>query len=100
MLGYIMTVPAYMLDALGLACYKGESFVNARHYLTDQSWCTIEKASTIRKMWQEEEGVNYTLNAIPKWIPPILGSNYFEQWDALFNEVISLIDDNGEGSRS
>jgi len=92
MLGYIMTVPAYLMDGLGRGCYKGDSFRLARTYFSNRAWAVIDKASEIRRLWQEREGTAYRLNAIPEWVPSILGDNYFEEWLLLLDEAIMQIE--------
>jgi hypothetical protein len=78
LLGYLMTVPAYVLDARGQACHKRESFVQARKYFSNAAWSVIERASAVRAAWPERQGVTYTGNAIPQWIRDMLGPDYFE----------------------
>jgi len=92
MLGYVMTTPAYLMEGVGRGCYKGHSFALARPYFSDQAWAVLEKASTVRRSWQEKEGVSYKLNAIPAWVRDILGEHYFEDWLLLLEEAIDQIE--------
>ena len=87
-----MTTPAYLMDGLGKGCYKGDSFSIARPFYSAKAWEVIEKASKIRSLWQEKEGANYRLNAIPLWVQEILGDYYFEEWLLLLEETISIIE--------
>lgn len=81
LLGYLMTVPAYVLDARGQACGKRESFTLARGIFSTAAWSVIERASAVRAAWPEREGVKYAGNAIPQWVRDLLGTDYFK--DAL-----------------
>jgi hypothetical protein len=81
LLGYLMTVPAYVLDALGRACHKRDSFVRARPILSPASWSIIDRISSVRAEWPQREGVAYNGNRIPDWVQNRLGAAYFE--DAL-----------------
>ncbi len=88
MLGYVMTVPAYLLEGLGQSCYKGDSFELARRYFSDSAWIIVDKASEIRRLWQEREYGTYKLNAIPNWVRQTLGPHFIQESLALIDEAL------------
>ncbi|MBI4137762.1 MAG: nucleotidyltransferase domain-containing protein [Candidatus Sungbacteria bacterium] len=89
LLGYVMTVPSYVLDGRGQACHKAESFARARHLFSDRAWSIIDKATRIRSEWQEREGASYQGNAVPLWLQDLLGPNYFEDCLTLLEEAVA-----------
>jgi len=89
LLGYLMTVPAYVLDARGQACYKRESFVHARELFSDGAWSVIERATAIRARWPELEGLTYTGNTIPVWVREMLGPDYFNDALRVLEEAVA-----------
>jgi hypothetical protein len=97
LLGYLMTVPTYVLDARGQACYKRESFVLARGFFSEEAWSVVERATAIRARWPELEGVTYAGNAIPAWIRDMLGPDYFEDALRLLEEAVIAVT-SSEGS--
>ncbi len=52
--------------------------------------------SVLHRHTRRVESIYKKYYAIPKWIPPILGVSYFEEWDELFKEVLSIIAENHE----
>jgi len=88
LLGYVMTVPAYYMDATGRGCYKGDSFARARPEISDTAWAIVDRASRIRTLWAEKEGTAYTGNAVPGWLRDILGPEYIADALRLIEEVI------------
>jgi predicted nucleotidyltransferase len=91
LLGYLMTVPAYVLDACGKPSPKRESFARARQYFSDDAWMTITRASAVRSQWPDREGVTYSGNAIPAWLRQTLGECYFEDALRLLDEAVNAI---------
>lgn len=91
LLGYVVNVPAYFLDAVHQPCYKKESFVRARQYFSDKAWSIIERATAVRSTWFLKEGMSYTGNAIPNWVQEMLGPNYIEDSLYLVDEAVALI---------
>jgi hypothetical protein len=91
LLGYIMTVPAYFMDGIEKGCYKGESFNLARPFFSDRAWEVINKASEVRSLWEDREGVEYKLNAVPKWVQDVLGNYYIEESLIIIEEAIEKI---------
>jgi hypothetical protein len=89
LLGYLMTVPAYVLDARGRACYKKSSFARARDCFSDAAWAVIERASAVRAAWPEREGVSYAGNAVPEWVRRLLGPDYFEDALRVLEEAVA-----------
>jgi len=90
MLGYIMTIPSYVMDAVREPCHKRDSFRLARKLLSQASWNTIDKASKIRSLWEEREGVDYLPNAIPDWVVEIVGKNCMEEWEHVLSDALSV----------
>lgn len=93
MLGYIMTVPSYLLDGLGRPCYKSESFDLVKGLLSERSLSIISKASIIRKNWETHHGTCYELNEIPHWVQEKLGIEYFKEWYIVLSEAVDIIND-------
>ena len=89
LLGYAMTVPAYVMDACGRPCYKRESFAAVRPLFSVEAWSLIERASAIRAQWPGREGVAYHGNAIPAWVQAILGPDYFDDALRLLDEAVA-----------
>ncbi len=88
LLGYLMTVPAYVMDARGEPCHKRESFVRGRRCFSNAAWSVIDRSSAIRAAWPEQHGVAYTGNAIPQWVRDMLGPDYFEDALRLLEEAV------------
>ena len=86
-----MTVPAYFMDGIEKGCYKGESFNLARPFFSDRAWEVINKASEVRSLWEDREGVEYKLNAVPKWVQDVLGNYYIEESLIIIEEAIEKI---------
>lgn len=92
LLGYIMTVPAYFMDAINQPCYKGDSFQLARGHFSDESWSIIDRATQVRSVWEAEEGTGYIGNAIPVWLQDILGKDFMRDSLRLIQEAIKNIE--------
>ena len=90
LLGNIMTMPAYLMTCLGTPCEKKYSFKYAQNYFSDSSLALIERASKIRQEWENNDGYKYVLNKVPKWVQPVLKSNYLESAYDLFDETIKI----------
>ncbi len=88
-LGNVMIAPAYFLDALGRGCYKKQSFDIARPYFSKKAWSLVKKATQIRALWPEKEGLAYRGNAVPQWVREILDKNYFEECLFLWEEAVT-----------
>ena len=91
LLGYAMTVPAYVMDGCGQPCYKRESFAAARPHFSEETWTFLQRASAIRKEWSRKEGVAYRGNAIPAWVQAMLGPDYFEAASRLLEEAVAAV---------
>ena len=89
-LGYLMTVPAYVLDAIGAGCAKRESFAKARPLFSAAAWTAIEKASMIRNAWPEKEGIAYRGNAIPAWTREMLGTDFLRESMICMDEACAV----------
>jgi hypothetical protein len=100
LLGYVMTVPAFLMDALGRPCHKRDSFAQARPLISKEAWEVVDKATEVRRAWGLKEGNVYRGNAIPAWIPPILGPDYFEASLCLLEEAVVLAERSANGSRA
>ena len=87
-LGNGANAPIYFLNALGQSCYKRDSFQRAKPYFSKRGWNLIDKATKIRGLWPEKEGLRYRGNKIPFWVQKILGKNYFEENVFLFKEAV------------
>jgi len=90
LLGYVMTVPAFLLDALGSPCYKRDSFARAKPLFSAQAWGIVERASAVRQEWGRRESTHYRANAVPQWIPTLLGPDYIEASHRLLEEAVAL----------
>ena len=66
------------------------SFKYAQNYFSDSSLALIERASKIRQEWENNDGYKYVLNKVPKWVQPVLKSNYLESAYDLFDETIKI----------
>jgi hypothetical protein len=90
-LGYVMTLPAYFLSAIGRSCYKAESFGLTRPYFRAATWGLIERATIIRAEWQSREYPGYQGIAIPAWLRITLGPDYIKDFAGLIDEVLARI---------
>jgi hypothetical protein len=90
-LGYVMTVPAFFMTAIGRPCYKGQSFALARPYFSDAAWAIIDKATSIREEWPQREYPHYAGNAVPRWLQVKLGADYIEGFSRLIDEALARI---------
>ena len=90
LLGYVMTVPAYLMDAWGKPCFKRDSFSKARPHFSIRAWDIVDRASQIRKTWAVREGTRFKGNAVPKWLQDILGQNYIFESFTLLDEAVNL----------
>ena len=88
-LGNIMVAPAYFLDAIGRSSNKKQSFDIARPLFSQKAWSLIDRATRIRSLWPEKEGLAYRGNSVPKWVREVLGENYFDDNYSLWNEVVT-----------
>lgn len=88
-LGNIMLAPAYFLDAIGRSSNKKQSFDIARPLFSQKSWSIVDRATQIRALWPEKEGLAYRGNSIPKWVKGILGEYYFEDSYILWEEAVT-----------
>jgi hypothetical protein len=77
-LSVLMSLPALYLDALGMPCYKKDSFDIVRKNFGNE-WEIIEKASAIRSKWHNCEPHSYVGNRIPEWLQKDLGDLYFDR---------------------
>ena len=91
LLGNIMTMPAYLLTAIGKPCEKKYSFKKAEKLYSRESLDFIESVSKIRTEWGQIEGTTYKGNAIPSWIQQKLDGNYFERFFYLLKETLEII---------
>lgn len=92
-LAAIMSLPALYLTAIGKPCYKRESFDRCRSLFSDREWEIVEKASCVRRKWDECEDFPFTGNAIPEWVQAELGGTYFADADRFVDAVASLLRD-------
>lgn len=90
LLGYVMTVPAFLLDALGSPCYKRDSFARAKPLFSPGAWEIVEKSSTVREEWGKRESTRFTGNSTPAWLRQMLGSDYMEASCKFLEEAVSL----------
>lgn len=91
LLGNIMTMPAYLLTAIGKPCEKKFSFKKAETLYSKDSLKFIESVSKIRTEWELLEGTSYKGNSIPSWIQNKLDGNYFERFFNLLEETLEII---------
>jgi len=77
-LSVVMSLPIYYLDAIGEPSYKKDSFRKLESVFS-LDWGIIEKASTVRAKWAEQENHPYVGNDIPGWLPIELGAEYFDR---------------------
>ena len=92
-LGYLMTTPAYFLDAIGKPTTKKESFKKINYYFSPDQLEIITIASEIRKNWPKIIGIDYQLNYIPKWLLETLPKDYFQKSKLLFELFLNKIDE-------
>jgi hypothetical protein len=90
LLGYLMGVPAFLMDALGWPCAKRDAFAQARPYLSDEAGRIIGRASEIRRMWPLKEHDAFAGNAIPRWVQDLLGPNYLDDAFRLLDEAVMI----------
>ena len=94
MSGNVMTMPAYLLTAIGHPCEKKYSFERVLDLYSVDSLKFIEKFSKARILWAKLEGVQYEGNQIPLWFQEIIGEKYFEGFFDLLSETLEIIDRN------
>lgn len=92
LLGYVMTVPAFLMDALGRPCHKRDSFNRAKPLFSKQAWEIVERATEVRRVWALKEGNVYQGNVVPDWIRSILGTDYLEASYRLLDEAVVLVE--------
>jgi len=90
-LGYLMTSPAYFLDAIGKPTTKKDSFSKISDYFSYDQLEIIFIASEIRKIWPEKIGIDYQLNYIPQWLLKTLPKDYFQKSKLLFELFLNKI---------
>jgi Nucleotidyltransferase domain len=90
-LGYVMTIPSYVADAIGQGCYKRDSFRVTRDLFSAQGWALIERASQIRSRWQCEEYPTYSGVAVPQWLQRDLGPDYLEAFAITLDDAQNAI---------
>ena len=89
LMGYVMTVPSYFLDAIGQSCLKEESFVNIKKFIPESDLSIVSLFSKIRNEWSELEGHSYTPNQVPKWILEQLQEKWFDRCVSLLETCIN-----------
>ena len=90
LLGYVMTVPAFLLDALGSPCYKRDSFARAKPLFSAEAWGIVERSSAVREEWGRRESTHYRGNAVPQWLQELLGPGYIEASHRFLEEAVTL----------
>ena len=77
-LAVLMSMPILYLDALGTSCYKKYSFDLVKCDF-NREWEIMEKASSIRSLWERNEVYPFIGNDIPVWLQRELGPAYFKR---------------------
>lgn len=91
LLGNIMTMPAYLLTAIGQPCEKKFSFKKVERLYSRESLEFIESVSKIRADWGKIEGTLFKGNSVPLWIQKNLDENYFGRFFSLLEETLEII---------
>jgi len=86
-LSVLASLPVLYLDALGLPCYKKDSFDKVKKHFINE-WEIIEKAGIIRSKWPKYEVHPFVGNQIPEWLQQELGNNYFERAYKVSNKML------------
>lgn len=92
LLGNVMTMPAYLLAAKGEPSSKKASFGKALSLYDGLSQQFINQSSMVRSLWQEREGCDYRLNAIPGWIQDVIPSDYLGLAHHVVENTLRLVE--------
>ena len=90
LLGYVMTVPAFLMDAVGSPCYKRDSFARAKSFFPSGAWEIVKKSTAVREEWGQRESTSYRGNAIPQWLQQLLGPDYIEASHKFLEEAVTI----------
>ena len=93
LISYLMLVPSLVREAIGLPCYKADSFNDLEKYFSDANVSLINDMSSIRNDWGIHH-LNNKSNEIPIWIIDRVGDNFIERSNSLLEEAIEVCQKN------